>query len=124
MRLVFETDLDASGVRLLVRDLSVRPDDLDAYLLRLLRRADPDVPREILATASSFESTLGWPATIVRTRHAAAVRYDVLHFVGGALVIADDERALAAAAEPLRATLMSARPDFSGACACVADLWR
>jgi hypothetical protein len=124
VRLAFDTAFESTSVRLFVRDLTVRPDDLDAYLLGLLREAEPRAPAELMRAASSFVTTLGWPATLVRSRRAMAVRYDMLHFVVGALVVAEDEHALAAAAEPLRATLMSARPDFTGSCACIAELWK
>lgn len=123
MRLVLETAFRSDSVHLYVRELAVRPDNLDNLLLRSIRRAVPGTPRDILRTVTAFETTLGWPASIVRTRRAVAVRYDMLHFVAVVVAIADDEETLAAHAEPLRATLMSARPDFTDSGACLSDFW-
>lgn len=125
MRLVFERqgEQPLTGVTVLVVDPEVRPDSLDDYLLQLLRRALPEADAEVLAFASPFTTTLGWSGAIVRTRTVVAARYDFLHFVAGALALADSETALAAAAEPLSALFASARPDFAGSTACIADLW-
>jgi hypothetical protein len=124
VKLVFDSALLEDGLRVEIAHPVVRPDNLAAYLLELLRRGAPSAPAEVLSNATVFVTRLGWSGKLASYRNALAARYQMFHFVAGVLIVADSVEILTSAGAAIDELVLSARPDFSDEHACIASLWR
>ena len=120
MKLVFEIELRAEGLRPVVFHPEIRPDDLDELLLSRVRSCGGAG-----AGRWGFEelpTALGWRAVTVETDLIVAARYEFFHFAAAVVIVAERAEDLEAGRAAIREFLASARPDFSDELPSLSDL--
>jgi len=101
----------------------------DRFAAPARRAAAEELGVEIVGETDA-ESTLGWPVHVVERvvtsagarRRELDVGYELFE-LGGSVVVTGPADAIAADRDALLAVALTARPDFAGEVACVADLF-